>query len=257
MERTGGASDRAALRVRGGNRYHFPFDQVSAYASYFWLLRFSAGARRALEVGCATGFFSRHLVDQGIEVTGVEIDPVMADEARSVCQRVIVGNIELPSVQTQIRGFFDLVVLSDILEHLQQPGSLLRRVRQDWLTSDGRVVISLPNTAHWIVRREVLLGRFPYRRYGLFDRTHLRFYTYASMRRLICESGYRIERQAITVNANNLDDLTFAVLAPLYRQHRLRQVLVRLEYHLARFLPRLFAYQFVMALRPEGERSGA
>jgi SAM-dependent methyltransferase len=230
--------------------YDFHVDPTNVYSVYTWLLRFTEGAHAVLEVGCSTGFFSRYLVKRGSHVVGVEINPVAAREARSICHQVIVGDVESGEVQERIEERrFDAVVLGDVLEHLKAPGALLARIHEAWLKLDGRVVLSVPNSGHWVFRREVIKGRFPYRQYGLFDRTHLRFFTYDSLRALVEEKGYAVDSCAISINHNTYDDLTFAWLAPLYRRPAWRIHLIKLEHRLASIWPSLFAYQFVLSLQ--------
>ncbi len=236
---------------RPATRYDFPVDPSNCWSAYTWLLRFAEGAHSALDVGCSNGFFSQHLTARGCSVVGLERDPVAAEQARSVCDRVIVGDVESPSVQAQVTERFDTVVLGDVLEHLKSPGTLLVHIRESWLKPDGRVVLSVPNSGHWVFRREILRGRFPSRQYGLFDRTHLRFFTRDSLHELIEEAGYVVEASAITVNHNCHDDLTFAWLAPLYRRPIWRMRLIRFESRLAMIWPAMFAYQFVLRIRPE------
>jgi SAM-dependent methyltransferase len=230
-------------------RYDFPFDPADKRVAHAWLLRFTEGAHSLLDIGCSTGFLSRHLVARGCRVVGVELDPIAAEQARLVCQKVIVGDIEALDVQAQVDEEFDAVILGDVLEHLRAPDALLVRIRESWLAPDGCVALSVPNSGHWIFRREVLRGRFPYRQYGLFDQNHLRFFTRTSLYTLVADSGYTVENSAFTVNFNSYDDLTFACLAPLYRRYRLRVLLLKLESWLAAVLPTLFAYQFVLCIR--------
>ncbi len=233
----------------GAIRYDFPVDPSNELSAYTWLLRFTEGAHAVLDVGCSNGFFSQHLIDRGCRVVGVEHDPVAAKQARLVCDRVIVGDVESPSVQEQISERFDAVVLGDVLEHLRSPGAFLTHIRESWLKPDGRLALSVPNSGHWIFRREVLKGRFPYRQYGLFDHTHLRFFTRDSLYALVEEHGYIVERSAIAINHNTYNDLTFACLAPLYHYPTLRIHLIKLEWRLASIWPTLFAYQFVLDTR--------
>jgi SAM-dependent methyltransferase len=238
-------------KLDGAIRYDFPIDPSNELSAYTWLLRFTEGAHAVLDVGCSNGFFSQHLVDRGCRVVGVERDPVAAKQARLVCDRVIVGDVESPSVQEQISERFDAVVLGDVLEHLRSPGAFLTHIRESWLKPDGRVALSVPNSGHWIFRREVLKGRFPYRQYGLFDRTHLWFFTRDSLYALVEDSGYEVEKSAIAINHNTYDDLTFACLAPLYRHPTLRIHLIKFEHRLASVWPTLFAYQFVFDTRTQ------
>lgn len=231
--------------------YEFAFNLTDDTLSYYWLLSFAKGANSVLEIGCSTGFFSRHLVAQGCQVTGIEVNPAAAEKAQTICKRVIIGDVEQAEVQAQVNERFDVVVLGDVLEHLRAPERLLTHIRQHWLQPYGWVVLSVPNSGHWIFRRELLRGRFPYRQYGLFDRTHLRFFSRASLVSMIAESGYKIEQEAVTVNHNSHHDITFAIFTPLYRRRLdFRSWMMKLERQLATYWPTLFAYQFVLKIRP-------
>jgi SAM-dependent methyltransferase len=191
-------------------------------------------------------------VENGCFVVGVEINPVTALQAREICHEVIVGDIETLELREQIDDSFDVVLLGDILEHLKNPGILLTYIRKAWLNPDGRVVISVPNSAHWIFRREVVFGRFPYRSYGLFDHTHLRFFTKASLYELVASSGYQVIKSATSVNHNSHNDITFAILEPLYRRRLdFRSWMIKFEQWLANLFPTLFAYQFILCITPK------
>ncbi len=89
------------------------------------------------------------------------------------------------------RGEFDYILLADVLEHLKDPGGLLRRV-VPCLNDGGEIIISIPNVAHLFVRLRLMLGHFEYQDRGILDRTHLRFFTLASMRRMIDDASCRI-----------------------------------------------------------------
>jgi methionine biosynthesis protein MetW len=233
-----------------GLRYHFDVNPASELTTYGWQMRFLEGAQRVLDVGCGSGTLGRHLAARGCAVTGIEQDPAAAVYCRPAYVRVVVGDVECAGVRAQVAECYDAVVLGDVLEHLKAPADMLRHVRVAWLRPDGRVVVSLPNAGHWIFRREVLAGRFPYRAYGLFDRDHLRFFTLATARQLVAECEYAVERLAYAVNWNDRDDLTFASLAFAYRRPTLAPQLIRLERWLAWRWPALFAYQIIFRLRP-------
>ena len=56
----------------------------------------------------------------------------------------------------QIRpGSFDAIVCADVLEHLREPGRLLKQARE-WLSPDGRLIASIPNVRHHSVVRSLL-----------------------------------------------------------------------------------------------------
>lgn len=158
---------------------------------------------RVLDVGCATGYLAAELRARGCTVIGVEADPGAAEQARAHCAAVVTGDLEAPATQEAVRravpGGVDVVVAADVLEHLRDPWAALAWLRT-LLAPDGPqlVVVCVPNIAHWTARRELLRGRFPYAEHGLFDRTHLRFFTRDSARELARRAGLdvRAERPA-------------------------------------------------------------
>src|SRR5271166_3248770 len=148
---------------------------------------------RVLELGCSTGFISRLLKQNGCYVVGVECDPAAASRAATICDQVVLADLNHVAWTRieQIQERFDVVLMGDVLEHLVHPGEVLRSVRP-LLLPGGAVIISLPNIVHWSQRLQTSLGRFDYQSVGLLDHTHLRFFTQRSARALIVRSGYRI-----------------------------------------------------------------
>jgi hypothetical protein len=90
----------------------------------------------------------------------------------------------------------------------------------------------VPNIARWTGRRALLGGRFPYADHGLFDRTHLRFFTRAGARALVEGAGLRVRSERFAP-------------APLPLQSHV-PALARLEAPAARAWPELFALQVVL-----------
>lgn len=157
------------------------------------ILPFIAAGTRVLDLGCATGWQARHLVQQGCQVVGVEVDAEAAAMATAWCERVIVCDLDMADLPTELGDDrFDVVAAGDILEHLRDPARVLRSVRR-LLRPDGRVVASIPNVAHGSVRLALLTGAFPYEDAGLLDRTHLRFFTIESITELFDAAGFAID----------------------------------------------------------------
>lgn len=151
-----------------------------------------------LEIGCATGYMSEYLEQKmACVVTGIELNPAQAAMARSRCSHLIEGDAAEPVTQARvddhvaIKGKFDIVFMSQVIEHVAYPDQLLVKVR-DWLAPDGALVVSTCNVAHWKLRLDHLAGRWEYADYGIMDKTHLRFFTTHSFRRLLKTCGYRI-----------------------------------------------------------------
>lgn len=150
---------------------------------------------RVLELGCASGYLSGYMEQAlGCRVTGLEADPAATAIARTRCSEVHTVDLDAPDALDAARPSapYDTLLAAAVLEHLKYPERVLRQSR-DLLRPGARVIVSLPNVAHWRVRLNLLLGRFDYSDYGVMDRTHLRLYTVRSGRELLASAGYTVE----------------------------------------------------------------
>jgi len=146
---------------------------------------------RILEVGTAAGHVTRLLKRKGGIVIGIEMDEDLAALATPLCDRMIIGDVETLDLDVDVPETFDVILCGDVLEHLKDPGAVLRKLRRR-LGPEGYLVVSLPNVAHASVRLSLLAGEFTYVREGLLDATHLRFFTLASMVELFNRCGFEI-----------------------------------------------------------------
>lgn len=151
-------------------------------------------ARRVLDLGCSSGALGAGLRERGAEVAGVELDPVHAREAGARLDRVVVGDVEAVLADAAgSLGRFDCVVAADVLEHLRDPWTALRRA-VELLEPGGTVVVSLPNVRFFEVFWQLgVRGRWPRRAHGIFDATHLRWFTRADAVELLSGAGLRVE----------------------------------------------------------------
>ncbi|MDO8671584.1 MAG: class I SAM-dependent methyltransferase [Dehalococcoidia bacterium] len=196
---------------------------------------------RVLDVGCGVGNKAAFLSGaKKCQVSGIEVLPLMAEMARRYCSQIIVGDIEDASVRQQalVGGPFDYIIFADVLEHLADPWTVLAAMRNA-LSQDGRVLISVPNVAHWTIRLQLASGKFDYTEGFLLDRTHLRFFTLASARHLIAFCGYKVEKEIVRWSPFPGDRLWRKV--PFLRN--------AVNETIAKIFPGLYGYQFVFCLR--------
>jgi 2-polyprenyl-3-methyl-5-hydroxy-6-metoxy-1,4-benzoquinol methylase len=130
-------------------------------------------ATRVLDLGCATGATGAALKQrQNAHVTGIELEPEYAAEARRHLDEVIVGDV----ATQELHAGYDVLIAADILEHLQDPWAVLRHYTR-YLTPGATAVVSLPNVNHWSTFAYLARGTWPRKPEGIFDATHLRWFT--------------------------------------------------------------------------------
>lgn len=147
-----------------------------------------------LDVGCGAGGTGQKLEAAGHKVYGLDFCPTTVKEAAAKITEARV--IDLDKTQDLPFGVktFDRVLFADILEHLYSPQHALELVRP-YLKDDGRIIISIPNVANYVVRFNLLFGRFSSGDSPIvWDPGHIRFFTLKTISDLICQTGYAIER---------------------------------------------------------------
>lgn len=154
-----------------------------------------ASARRILDLGCAAGELGAALkARQGAEVVGVELSSDYAADARRRIDRVECGDVAAVLADPAADlGHFDCVIAADVLEHLIDPWTALRDAVA-LLEPSGSAVVSLPNVQYLLVFwRLIRRGSWPREPAGLFDATHLRWFTLRDARELLEGAGLEVE----------------------------------------------------------------
>jgi 2-polyprenyl-3-methyl-5-hydroxy-6-metoxy-1,4-benzoquinol methylase len=150
-----------------------------------------------LDIGCASGQTGRKIKErQDCTIQGIEINKEAASEASKYLDEVITSPIEL-ALPSLPNNEYDCVLLLDVIEHLVSPEQVLLQVHEK-ISKDGHLVICVPNIGHWTIIQGLLEGKWDYEDQGILDRTHLRFFTYDSLVRLITNSGFKIIAQGST-----------------------------------------------------------
>lgn len=147
---------------------------------------------RLLEIGCGTGDTGQYAITQdrcGFAV-GIELNERAAETARTKLSEVICGNIE--TIPLPFKGqTFDLLFMSEVLEHLVDPWGVLRKLRP-FMKPGALIFASSPNVSNFKVLRMQIIGDWALKTHGVMDKTHLRWFTPRSYRRMFEECGYQV-----------------------------------------------------------------
>jgi 2-polyprenyl-3-methyl-5-hydroxy-6-metoxy-1,4-benzoquinol methylase len=151
---------------------------------------------RIVEVGCSGGALAREYkrVNPECEYVGIEVDEDYAAAARGHCDQVLVGNIETISDNVFANLLpADCWIFGDVLEHLHDPWRVLARIRTHMKENDC-ILACIPNMQHWSVQANLMAGAVFYQDSGLFDRTHIRWFTRTTIVDMFVKAGFIIER---------------------------------------------------------------
>ena len=171
----------------------FMLDEFEAFA---FAIRSIPIQSRVLDVGCGGGDLGAYLTQhRQCTVTGLEPNPQRAEQACKQGFQVHAGYLD--EAFCKQNGPYDSILFMDVLEHVVDPVALLILARQ-LLTPQGRIIISVPNVAHWTVRVNLLRGRFDYDSSGIMDATHLRWFTAKTVRKVVETAGCSVTDQDVS-----------------------------------------------------------
>jgi len=148
---------------------------------------------KILEIGCSNGATGALALSRGKcgVYCGVEISDRAAEIARQRITSVVQGDIEKIDLPWE-PDTFDVLVLSEVLEHLVDPWTTLRKLRRA-VKSGALVFASSPNVCQYRVLAMLLRGDWTLTDFGVMDRTHLRWFTPNTYAAMFASSGYVVD----------------------------------------------------------------
>lgn len=191
---------------------------------------------KILDIGCGPGHLAKALETSRARYTGIDRQkPTEAD-----MQGFQEMDLERDPWAMDISEF-DTVLLLDVIEHLATPEQFLIDMRNSMQTFNTPwVLVSTANVGFVLIRINLLFGRFNYADRGILDITHKRLFTKASFKRLLRETGYRIE----TIHGVGVPLRTLG-------KGWVFRVLGGISSALARVYPSLFGFQLFAVVRPK------
>jgi glycosyltransferase involved in cell wall biosynthesis len=212
------------------SKFHFESPHTLALA------RVPPGSR-VLDIGCASGYIARELSKNGCEVTGVDQFPPPSDAGLAAFIQADLSITNLPAGASK----FDYVLLLDVIEHIRSPEAFVDSLRAAFHKRDApTLIVSTGNIGFILIRLALLFGKFRYGPRGILDLTHTRLFTFATLRRLFEQAGFRV-------------DEVKGVPAPFpfaFGDGRLARFLLTVNRMLIRISKSLFSYQMFMVIRP-------
>jgi SAM-dependent methyltransferase len=174
----------------------FYWDHARARMHKDFIARFVAGrSGRLLDMGCGLGFFLKTLRQhEGWQGYGCEISSAAVRYAH---ERLNLRNVVCTRLEDAdfLPGFFDIVTMWDVIDHILRPDPLLARCHT-LLKDNGICFIRTPNASAQIFRahlQRLVRGEKP-DIYYLTPRDHLHLYSATGIRTLLERNGFfRVE----------------------------------------------------------------
>ena len=144
-----------------GHKYAYTFDLDVMHP--FMVRSFEPFFRpgSVLELGSFRGDFTRRLTERFTDITCVDASASALASARATLGdrvRFVEGTFDTVSLGRT----FDNILLTHVLEHLDDPVGVLARVNREWLSASGRLFLACPN-AHAPSRQiAVQMGLIPH-----------------------------------------------------------------------------------------------
>jgi 2-polyprenyl-3-methyl-5-hydroxy-6-metoxy-1,4-benzoquinol methylase len=147
-----------------------------------------------LDIGAGSGIVGMSLAEAGITNTyAVEPDSAAANECQKYYKEV------QPSFERYQGRTFDAIVVLDVLEHIATPEIFFTEAAK-LLKPGGTMIVSVPNLYHWSMRFLLLFGLLEYTDRGLFDKTHLQFFSQKRLSTLFACAGIKITERDVSIS---------------------------------------------------------
>lgn len=164
----------------------------------------------ALDIGCSTGFFLNTIREEGFSVLGIDPSPHCSAVAHELYDIKVITDV-VENVPIKNYGPFQLVTLRHVLEHTQNPFSVLRKI-WEVITDNGYILVEVPIFDH--------THKLPF---GYFTFEHLTYFTEKSLKRLLNKAGFNILDTIITITMQD-NSLEYPVITVIGQKSNLQEV---------------------------------
>ncbi|AXY77110.1 class I SAM-dependent methyltransferase [Paraflavitalea soli] len=154
-------------------------------------------ARTVLDIGCGRGDNARHLKERGMIVDGISISEKEILLAAPYLRNGLLHNAEQGLPADIKMNKYDVIICSHVIEHIQYPERLLEDIRSI-MKPESIFIVALPNIMHYRSRWELMKGNFKYQTSGIWDNTHVKWYTFSSAIQLLSDNGFEVVKGDVT-----------------------------------------------------------
>ena len=235
-------------RIQPWGIYYNPkFDYPSAKSIYEIKTHFDSSHQFAinevaertivLDIGCGEGHVAGALREnKHCTIYGYDIR--QSSKAQRYCKNNFVT--DLNHFDWTLIKPADVILLLDIIEHLDNPETFLQELRQHSCEYQPEIIITTGNVVFCLTRFSFLIGQFNYGKRGILDLDHKRLFTFNSLTRLLRNQGYEIIKiEGIPV------PIPF-----ILGNNQLASLAIKFNRLLIKISKGLFSYQIAVVARP-------
>lgn len=122
--------------------YGFDFDVMHPFMLRSFLPHFKSG--NVLELGSFKGDFTGRLTPHFDDITCVEASDEAIEQARKRLGNDI-SYVNALFEEAKLPKKYDNIILTHVLEHIDDPVSVMKRINDEWLSDQGRFFLVCPN----------------------------------------------------------------------------------------------------------------
>lgn len=190
---------------------------------------------RVLDIGDSSGLISMELLKKGCSVTGIDSKSTLYPERFT---NYLISNLPALPVTTALDEY-DVILLMDVLETVDNPEKILDQLREAIKLSDPDIYMLTANVGFFITRFQLLFGGFNYGKRGILDLNHKRLYTRKSIQRLCEQSGFKVIR---------IEGLP-APYPEAFGLNLFSRMMVWVNAMLVRIMSGLFSYEYLLQVK--------
>jgi len=178
-----------------------------------------------LDVGIGNGEigeFCQRSQHTGLFTEGVDVSNNLLEHNKHKYDRMTQVNVDDPHWTEHVSRRFDIIVVSEVLEHLFRPDLFLERAKTI-MKPGGVIIITTPNLLLWSKRLKFLFGWHEWANDGLFEWGHIHMFSWYFLQKVLKEKEYTIIDSYHLMHPNALN-----------------------KFH--KHLPGILAYQFIITV---------
>jgi SAM-dependent methyltransferase len=191
---------------------------------------------RVLDIGCGNSLVGAELMKLGCWVEAIDCEN---SKGLSRVNKFTKMNLNDENENISVHSF-DYVLLLDVLEHLEEPEKFVWNLRMQAHGKSPNIIVSVPNIGFFVMRLQLLFGRFNYGIKGILDMGHRRLFTFYTIRKMLGDAGFKILKCK-------------GIPAPYPKaigDNILSRSLMKINSLLVRVFPELFSYQIFIVVEP-------